>query len=172
MRAPLRRTKFPQHNSSTSFTSSISFTSFRLRALKLSCRSFSDSCPLFSITSALFFKNTGGGIPPQDAIRPAKARSRAQKAQKCPPVSPVFATLTHSAFCKSFACHSYANTRDDGASLQENLKRHLKFMPFMECGGLVDPEGPPLSRCQHARWPFRTRVWDIIAPLISNWETS
>ena len=35
----------------------------RLRTLYLSCRSFCDSCPLFSITSALFDKNTRGGIP-------------------------------------------------------------------------------------------------------------
>jgi hypothetical protein len=34
----------------------------RLRALHLSCRSFCDSCPLFSIISALFDKNTGGGV--------------------------------------------------------------------------------------------------------------
>src|SRR5258707_14804250 len=34
----------------------------RLRALYLSCRSFCDPCPLFSITSALFDKNTGGRV--------------------------------------------------------------------------------------------------------------
>ena len=34
----------------------------RLRTLFLSCRSFCDSCPLFSITSALFDKNTGGRV--------------------------------------------------------------------------------------------------------------
>src|SRR5258708_25130365 len=32
----------------------------RLRTLYLSCRSFCDSCPLFSITCALFDKNTRG----------------------------------------------------------------------------------------------------------------
>ncbi len=35
----------------------------RLRTLYLSCRSFCDSCPLFSMTSALFDKNTGGRVP-------------------------------------------------------------------------------------------------------------
>jgi len=35
----------------------------RLRTLYLSCRSFCDSCPLFSMTSALFDKNTGGRYP-------------------------------------------------------------------------------------------------------------
>ncbi len=44
----------------TSLTSSISFISFRLRTLKLSCRSFSHPDPLFSITSALFLQNTRG----------------------------------------------------------------------------------------------------------------
>ena len=34
----------------------------RLHTLYLSCRSFCDSCPLFSITSALFDKNTGGRV--------------------------------------------------------------------------------------------------------------
>ena len=152
MRAPPRRTKLADRCSSTSFSSSISFTFFRLRALELSCLSFSGSRPLISITSRLFCKNTGGGIPPQDAIRPAKAPCRAQKAQKCPPVSPVFATLTHSAFCKSFACHSYANTRDDGASPHKNLNLHLKSMPFMECGGLA-----AAFTLSAARSPFRPK---------------
>ena len=38
------------------------------------------------------------------------------EAQKCPSVSPLFATLTHSMSRKSFACHSYANTRDGGVT--------------------------------------------------------
>src|SRR6266849_5180037 len=41
-------------------TSSISFPSFRLRTLDFSWRSFSDSCPLFSITCGLFSQNTRG----------------------------------------------------------------------------------------------------------------
>jgi hypothetical protein len=41
----------------------ISFTSFRLPALKLSCLSFSYPRPLFSIVCGLFYENTGGGIP-------------------------------------------------------------------------------------------------------------
>ncbi len=43
-----------------SSTSSISFTSFRLRTLFRSLRSFSRPDPLFSITSALFLQNTRG----------------------------------------------------------------------------------------------------------------
>src|SRR5229473_1522283 len=92
------------------FISSISFSSFRLRTLKLSCRSFSDSRPLFSTTSALFLQNTRGGIPLRDLVR-------CTEAQKCLSVSPLLATLTHSRSRKSFPCHSYANTRDGGVTV-------------------------------------------------------
>src|SRR5216683_1851626 len=52
----------------------------------------------------LFTKHPGWGYPSKDV--------RCTEAQKCPSVSPLFATLTHSVSRKSFACHSYANTRD------------------------------------------------------------
>src|SRR5712692_7870764 len=91
-------------------TFSISFTSFRLRTLFLSLRSFFDSRPLFSITSVLFLQNTRGGIPLQELVR-------CTEAQKCLFVSPLLATLTHSVSRKSFPCHSYANTRDGGVTL-------------------------------------------------------
>jgi hypothetical protein len=97
-------------------TSSISFISFRLRTLKLSLRSFSDSRPLFSTTSALFSQNTRGGIPLPELVR-------CTKAQKCLFVSPLLATLTHSVSRKSFPCHSYANTRDGGVTLAANFER-------------------------------------------------
>ncbi len=90
-------------------TSSISFTSFRLRTLDLSLRSFLHSRPLFSMTSALFLQNTRGGIPLRELVRCAEA-------QKCLFVSPLLATLTHSSSRKSFPCHSYANTRDGGVT--------------------------------------------------------
>src|SRR6266852_4570603 len=106
----LSRTNLAGSSPSTSFTSSISFTSFRLRTLFLSLRSFLDSRPLFSITSALFLQNTRGGIPLRDLVRRTEA-------QKCLSVTPLFATLTHSVSRKSFPCHSYANTRDGGATL-------------------------------------------------------
>src|SRR5712692_6915386 len=92
------------------FISSISFSFFRLRTLDLSLRSFSDSRPLFSTTSALFLQNTRGGIPLPELVR-------CTEAQKCLFVSPLPATLTHSLSRKSFACHSYANTRDGGATV-------------------------------------------------------
>src|SRR5713226_6490994 len=95
---------------SSPFTSSISFTSFRLRTLDLSLRSFLDSRPLFSITSALFLQNTRGGTPLREIFR-------CTEAQKCLSVTPLFATLTHSVSRKSFPCHSYANTRDGGVTV-------------------------------------------------------
>src|SRR5260370_26832786 len=94
----------------TSLTSSISFPSFRLRTLDLSLRSFSDSRPLFSTTSALFRQNSRGGIPHRKLVC-------CTEAQKCLSVSPLLATLTHSLSRKSFACHSYANTRDGGVTV-------------------------------------------------------
>src|SRR5713226_8505716 len=94
----------------TSLTSSISFSSFRLRTLKLSCRSFSDSRPLFSTASALFSQNTRGGIPLPELVR-------CTEAQKCLFVSPLLATLTYSLSRKSFPCHSYANTRNGGVTV-------------------------------------------------------
>src|SRR5216684_405217 len=56
----------------------------------------------------LFAKHPGWGYPSEDV--------RCTEAQKCPSVSPLFATLTHSVSRKSFACHSYANTRDGGVT--------------------------------------------------------
>src|SRR5260370_13050676 len=105
----LSRTNLAGFCPSSSFTSSISFASFRLRTLDFSLRSFSDSRPLFSITSALFSQNTRGGIPLPELVR-------CTEAQKCLSVSPLLATLTHSVSRKSFPCHSYANTRDTGAT--------------------------------------------------------
>src|SRR5713101_2468124 len=106
-------------------TSSISFLSFRLRTLKLSCRSFSHPDPLFSITSALFLQNTRGGCPQHFG---AELRFR-RHMRHVAPLSPV--ASVHCAYflsprgctlarppplhrsakmplCKSFACHSYA----------------------------------------------------------------
>src|SRR5260370_7844487 len=60
----LSRTNLADRCSSNFSTSSISFASFGLRTLFLSLRSFSDSRPLFSTTSALFLQNTRGcGYP-------------------------------------------------------------------------------------------------------------
>ncbi len=116
-------------------TSSISFISFRLRTLKLSCRSFSDSRPLFSTASALFLQNTRGGIPLRDLVR-------CNEAQKCLFVSPLPATLRHSVSRKSFPCHSYANTRDGGATAATNFERISS--------SLVYPERSPRRATRHS----------------------
>src|SRR5216684_2584648 len=113
-------------------TSSISFTSFRLRTLFLSLRSFFDSRPLFSITSVLFLQNTRGGIPLQELVR-------CTEAQKCLFVSPLPATLTHSVSRKSFPCHSYANTRDGGVTVPPVSPS----VPLWLCG---NPDLSPLAK--------------------------
>src|SRR6266849_7260947 len=131
----LSRTNLARSSLSTSFTSSISFTSFRLRTLFLSLRSFLDSRPLFSITSALFLQNTRGGIPLRELVRCAEA-------QKCLFVSPLLATLTHSVSRKSFPCHSYANTRDGGVTVAPNF-RSGSFSDFSRHPSLATRHFPP-----------------------------
>src|SRR5216684_6279782 len=70
----LSRINLADRCSSNSSTSSISFASFGLRTLFLSLRSFSDSRPLFSTTSALFLQNTRGcGYPNTSAASFAPA---------------------------------------------------------------------------------------------------
>jgi hypothetical protein len=131
MRTPLSQKNLVGIMPLHSFTPPTSFTPLRLRTLKLSCTLFPDSGPLFSIASAPFDKNTGGVVsrtnlqdsrvayPSPSPIFTSHgspvtghALRRAQKTQKCVPVSPFVATLTHSLSRRSFACHSYANTRD------------------------------------------------------------
>ena len=68
---------------------------------------FHQLAPSFQITPGL-------GVSFRDVIG-------CTQAQKPLPVSPLLATLTHSMSCKSFACHSYANTRDGGATVVANL---------------------------------------------------
>src|SRR5260370_2215600 len=58
-----------------------------LRTLDFSLRSFSHSDPLFSITSALFLRNTRGGIPRPELIRCTEAQKRLS-------ISPLLATHT------------------------------------------------------------------------------
>src|SRR5260370_41453123 len=69
----LSRTNLAGYSASISCTSSISFAFCRLRALDFSLRSFSRPDPLFSITSALFLQNTGGGVSNTFALSFASA---------------------------------------------------------------------------------------------------
>jgi hypothetical protein len=102
------RTRLVEIFPSNAFSSSIPFNFFRLPTLDLSCSFFRRSHPLFSMLCTLFDKNTRVAYPPQGTA----TLSRVPKAQKRPPVSPFPASLTHSLSRISFACHSYANTRD------------------------------------------------------------
>ncbi len=163
----LSRTNFAESSPSNSLSSSISFTSFRLRTLFLSLRSFSHPDPLFSITSALFWQNTRGGVPLRKLLR-------CTEAQKYLSLTPLLATLTHSVSRKSFPCLSYANTRDGcasarllhpslppshaprGASIPCSLTR-LRILPVATgAWGEWATEFPSLSRRQFTtrqRWP-------------------
>ncbi len=134
----LSRTNLAGSSPSTSFTSSISFASFRLRTLDFSLRSFLDSRPLFSTTSALFRQNTRGGIPLRDLVRCTEAQKRLF-------VSPLLATLTHSVSRKSFPCHSYANTRDGGATVATNFERFLSPLVYPERSSRRATRHSPLS---------------------------
>jgi len=117
---------------------SISFTFFRLRALKLSCSFFSYSRPLFSIVYGLSDENTRDGIPLPDLresqVTSHKSRPSCAKTQKCPPVSPLRATLTDSLSRNPFVCHSYANTRGVGATPRKFFSplatRHSPLLPL------------------------------------------
>ncbi len=103
----------------------ISLTPPAIPALTLA---FSYSCKLFCALKksnpfiikqiqTLSTKPPGVRVPPRDGCR--------TEAQKCLSVSPFLATLTHSVSRKSFPCHSYANTRDRGATLAPNLSSNL-----------------------------------------------
>ena len=89
---------------------------------KVNSRQISNFQPLFA-------KHPGWGYPSEDV--------RCTEAQKCPSVSPLFATLTHSVSRKSFACHSYANTRDGGVT-----------PPPISCSVLATPI--LFARCFHS----------------------
>ena len=103
----------------------------RLRALKLSCSFFSRPRPLFSIVCGLFYENTRCGIPLSDLhgshLTSHNSRPSCAKTQKCPPVSPLPATLTHSLSRNPSVCHSYANTRGVGITAPKFFAPGLQF---------------------------------------------
>ena len=103
-----------------------SFLHNHLPTLVRSCSSFLHGRLLFSTVCGLFDKKSRGGIPLRVILSCAEA-------QKCPPVSPLPATLAHSLSRKSFACHSYANTRDRGATplLIFAFHEHVLFAPVL-----------------------------------------
>src|SRR5216683_3206174 len=72
------------------------------------CALFTAPALSFQQLAASFPKTPGVGVPLRGGCR--------TEAQKCPSVSPLPATLTHSVSRKSFPCHSYANTRDRGVT--------------------------------------------------------
>jgi len=72
------------------------------------CALFTALALSFQQLAASFCKTPGVGVPLRTG--------HCTEAPKCPSVSPLPATLTHSLPRKSFPCHSYANTRDRGVT--------------------------------------------------------
>ncbi len=87
-------------------------------------RSSPNSClinllePLYSLfpSPVLCFQQLAASFPKTPGVGVPLRGDRCTEAQKCPSVSPLPATLTHSVSRKSFPCHSYENTRDRGAT--------------------------------------------------------
>ena len=72
-------------------------------------------CALFT-APALSFQQLAASFCKTPGVGVLLRTGRCTEAQKCPSVSPLPATLTHSLSRKSFPCHSYANTRDRGVT--------------------------------------------------------
>ena len=84
-----------------------------------------------------------GGVPLPELVP-------CTEAQKCLFVSPLFAALTHSVSRKSFPCHSYANTRDGGATTAPVSASVSPCLPVGQAG-LGEPCGESValdSRCR------------------------
>jgi hypothetical protein len=86
-----------------------------LYSCKLLAPSKNVNCCQISDFQTLFAKHPGSGWVPRP-LEAATSALLATKPAKHAFVTPLFATLTHSYSCKSFACHSYENTRDGGAN--------------------------------------------------------
>ena len=128
-----------------------------LRTLFLSCRSFSHSNRLFSIACALFDKMRflHPGCPcgnsrvaysspiftSHGSLFTARALRPAPKAQIPLSLSPFAAALTHSASRKFFPCHSYANTRDGGATPSLRKLRAL-WVSALSCSSIFSHRSP------------------------------
>jgi hypothetical protein len=100
----------------------------RLRALFLSCSSFPDADPLFSITSGLFVKNTRGGIPLPDIhesqVTSHKSRpSSCAESQKRASVSPFSPLLQTPCRVTPFPA-THTQTLGMGVSSFPNFSRH------------------------------------------------
>src|SRR5258708_3997024 len=81
----------------------------------------------YQANPASFWKTPGVGVS-------LRFIARCTETQKCLSVTPLLATLTHSVSRKSFPCHSYANTRDMGATAPNFF---LPLTPIFD--------GPPLT---------------------------
>ena len=83
------------------------------------CALFRTPFLCFQQLGASFSRIPGGGVPLKELVCYTEA-------QKCPFVSPLLATLTHSLSLKSFPCDSYENTRDRVAIVAANFCSRCK----------------------------------------------
>ncbi len=92
--------------------------SYPFRRSSLNSRSVNLLQPLCSssVAPVLCFQQLAASFPKTPGVGVPLRGDCCTEAQKCPPVSPLPATLTHSVSRKSFPCHSYENTRDRGVT--------------------------------------------------------
>src|SRR6266446_9845554 len=102
------------------------------RPSSLNPRLFNRLQPLGSAfpTRVLCFQQLAASFPKTPGVGVPLRGDRCTEAQKCPSVSPLPATLTHSVSRKSFPCHSYENTRDRGATPPPKFFSPLPHTPL------------------------------------------
>ncbi len=125
------------------------------------CGLFNSLCALFATPVFCFQQLADSFCKTPGVAVPLRELVRCTEAQKCLFVSPLLATLTHSVSRKSFACHSYANTQDGGASAPPRhplLRRHMRHVtplspvPSLDCAYFLSPRrcGARSSSSRHS----------------------
>ncbi len=125
------------------------------------CGLFNSLCALFATPVFCFQQLADSFCKTPGVAVPLRELVGCTEAQKCLFVSPLLATLTHSVSRKSFACHSYANTQDAGASAPPRhplLRRHMRHVtplspvPSLDCAYFLSPRrcGARSSSSRHS----------------------
>ncbi len=138
------------------------------------CRLFFSLCALFRAPIVCFQQLRNSFCKTPGVAYPLREPVRCTEAQKCLPVSPLLATLTHSLWRKSFPCHSYANTRDGGVTVAPVSELALsgsqcRRLPRPGRGGksLSFKRLPPLCRLFALFSAFVSFVFNGLRPLFS-----
>jgi hypothetical protein len=122
MRSPECRTIFPD---SSRYSSLSSLHSILCRLLKSLASLFHASTVCFQSFAASFVETPGVAYPHRVSV----GLEQCTLSQKHLFLTPVFATLTHSCSCKSFACHSYENT-GMASQIPSPLPHRRQLPPF------------------------------------------